>query len=343
MKALKTYISAFHSKGENKPLELLRLIEKNADLSAEDAAKRLYGNPKSKAFIMMKARLFEKMTEFLPLSVNPATQKYSKEMPYFRDLIEFRKSMLIATILQEKRLGQLALDYFDRALRLARKCNTPELEVDVLVRLRAINRMRVKEFEALSAELRKCLARQEIDINTMGIYHKFYELHTLKTQGDDEKIEFLEKHLPDLVHSLRQHYSPRADYYVQMLLVNLYSLQADYEACKKAVDTAITVIKENKGLRTRQRMSDPWFQWGMMEMKFHKYHKAIEAFDQTLSVLKSNSRAYLVTSIMMLYAFIYLDDLDRASEKAKEITQIAGRLSKIANPSIYGLYTYLQA
>ncbi|HHG84815.1 MAG TPA: hypothetical protein ENJ82_08690, partial [Bacteroidetes bacterium] len=187
-KALKNYLIAFHSKGENKPLELLRLIEKKPTISADILATKLYDNPRSKAFIMMKSRLYEKMTEFLSLSVNPGASKYNKEIPYFHDLIEYRKTMLTATILQEKNLKEQAKEYMEKAILLANKCNNPDLEIDVLLRVRASNFHIGKSFEEITLDIYNAIQRQERDINAVGIFNKFLALHNLRSSHDHKKV-----------------------------------------------------------------------------------------------------------------------------------------------------------
>lgn len=342
-KALKNFLTAFHTKGENKPLELIRLIEKKPEISAEEAAKRLYGDPRSKAFIMMKARLYEKMTEFLPLSVNPASGKGNKEMPYFMDLIEYRKSMLIASVLLQKRLNLLARDHLEKALKHARNCNAPELEADVLIRLRAMSRSASKSFDELTLDLRRAMAEQFQDVNATGIYFKFYENHTLKSANDYKKIEFLENHIPDLENSLVQEYSVRADWYLQMLKVNYYSLTSDYEACKEVLQRAIQLVQENKGLRNRNRMSDPYMQWGILELKFHNYEAAITAFEHALEALKPRTRGHFLICLLKLYGYIFSGDLEGAEELGNTLREQAEAPSIRRYPKTVGLLMYLRS
>ena len=69
-KYFKAYLTAFSGSGSNKGLDFIRLIEKKPNISQEEASLNLYGEAGSKAFIMMKSRLYEKMLE-RPLVLNP--------------------------------------------------------------------------------------------------------------------------------------------------------------------------------------------------------------------------------------------------------------------------------
>ena len=342
-KALKNYLIAFHSKGENKPLELLRLIEKKPTISADILATKLYDNPRSKAFIMMKSRLYEKMTEFLSLSVNPGASKYNKEIPYFHDLIEYRKTMLTATILQEKNLKEQAKEYMEKAILLANKCNNPDLEIDVLLRVRASNFHIGKSFEEITLDIYNAIQRQERDINAVGIFNKFLALHNLRSSHDHKKVAFLESNIPDLEDALRQKYSPRAYYYLSMLKVHYFSIKEEYSQAKAATSDAVNVIRDNPGIRSRPRTSEPYFQLGLLELRFHNFDAAIEAYEEALRHLTPNRRAYIMTSIMQVYAYIFKGDMQFTLKKCQEIEEIFTEQHKEKLPLMVDLLAYLKS
>jgi tetratricopeptide (TPR) repeat protein len=342
-KALRHYLDSFNLKGENKSMDLLRLIDESPDITHEAASEKLYADPRSKAFIMMKSRLYEKMTEFLPLTINPDANRREKESPYYPiDLIEFRKCMLTATLLVERRMGALALEYFERARKLAASSNCPELEVDVLFRLRGLDGRDMNRFEDLSIQLKRSLTQQECDINATGLYRKWYVLHSMRVAGDDDKLAFLEAHIPDLEESIRQTYSPRADYFLQMLKVNYCYITREYEEGKRVCHKAIAILKENAGIRNAVRMSDPWFQLGKLELHFRHYAAATEALEKARSYHPSDSMAYLSTSTIMLYALVYSQAIAEASTLIDTIAPyLENRLRQNA-PTLPGIFTYLR-
>ena len=123
IRALKTHLSQTTKKGENKPLELLQMLEEDMALSAEEAARRLYNDAKSKAFLMMKSRLFHRMTELLGVMADFEVKDTTDA--YFKVQLEVRKAMMMATVLRARRLSALAIPILEDALALARKATPP--------------------------------------------------------------------------------------------------------------------------------------------------------------------------------------------------------------------------
>ena len=100
---LKQYLDAFHAKGANKSLELIEVLEKNPDITNREMAEKLYGNPKSKAFSMLKSRLYERMLETLTLSVNFHNNPELKEDPVSYESIQLNSTLIHAAFLLKKK------------------------------------------------------------------------------------------------------------------------------------------------------------------------------------------------------------------------------------------------
>lgn len=335
------YLIHFHVKGPNKTLLLFELIESNPKVTQEEASRELYGNPKSKAFIMMKSRLYEKLTEFMPLTINAYGQSQLEGSDYNMDIIEIRKNMLIASVLKARRLANLAEEFLEKSVKLARRCSIPELEIDALLRLRLLKSGKNNDFHSITKEIGRAIAQMERDIDSLGIYHIFFRQHNLRTGHDEEKISFLEEHIPELELKLKIHYSVRADYYLQMLKQTYFLIVGDYEEGKSTILYLVDLVSNNPGLKSPSRLSAPWFQLGFMEMKFDKYAEAIEAFTQALSLSKKGTNGYVMISLMITYSHIYQEDLESASKIIKELKQVKSR--RYFSPRYRGLHSYLKA
>ncbi len=340
-KAIRSYLDAFHLKGENKAIEFLKLIEKAPEITQEQAAGKLYGEIRSKAFIMMKSRLLDKLTEFLTLTVNPDASKRDHEAPYHHDLIEFRKAMLYASALQERQLGSLAIEYLETARALAARCNAPELEVDALIRLRGLDRTGIDRFEELSIQIQKALVQQECDINAIGLLRKFSAIHSSQITLEEARLSFLEVHLPELEDKLRQVYSPRADYFMQMLKIHHGFISRNYALGKAAAQQAMEVLKNHEGIRSPLRQSDTWFQWGRLELRCEHYPEAIEGFLKARALLAPDSRWHLNIALHLTYCYLYTQDLDAAQKLLEEVT--GGKMGAALQKNLLskGLYNYL--
>jgi tetratricopeptide (TPR) repeat protein len=344
-KAIRSYLDAFHLKGENKSIAFLKLIEKQPDMSHEQAAEKLYGDMRSKAFIMMKGRLLEKMTEFLALTVNPEAGHRDHDAPYHHDLIEFRKAMLYAASLQERQLSAMAVEHLEKARELAARCNAPELEVDVLIRLRGLDRASAgtDRFEELSIQIQKALVKQECDINATGLLRKFMALHSHQVTSEEARLSFLEAHLPDLEESLRQVYSPRADYFYQMLRVHYCIIKRDYVQGKVAASQAAEVLAKNDGIRSKMRKSDTWFQLGRLELSCGHFPEATASFEKARSCLDPDSRSVINIVLLLTYCHLFRRDLVATKNSLAEMKQGACGRAMQTNALARGLYSYLSS
>lgn len=342
-KAIRTYLDAFHQKGENKNTELLKLLDQDPNISHEEASTKLYGDPRTKAFIMMKHRLIERLIEFMTLSVNPDYPKRDRETPSHQDLIEYRRCMLFASSLQERQIYPLALDYLEKARALAERCNAPELEVDVLLRLRGMDRSGMDRLEELSIQIQRALKQQECDINATGLMRKFLMLNGTAFGAEEERIAFLETHLPGLEESIRQVYSVRADYFLQMLRTHLCYLNLSFEDGRTYAKAALQLLIDHEGIRSPTRMTDSWFQLGRMELRQERYSEALASLEKAKSFQPDNSRGYLTTSLLILYCMLYLRNLKGAAALIEDLRH--GRIGKLLeqNPTNKGLLTYLRA
>ena len=342
--ALRAYLGLF-GKGAagNIPLQFLKMLDKNIHISQEKAAEKLYGDPRSKAFSMMKKRLYERMTEFLTLSLNPGLGDFDKETPYFHDLIAFRKNMLIATVLQEMRIGSLVTDHFDEARALARSCQNPELEADVLLRIRGTLQLQKLPFEEISHELHVALEATERDAHVIGVYHDFLRRFNLSSSQQTEKLDFLDEHLPNLELRLQQFYSVRADYYLQLMKIHQHRIRRDFGAGKAAAFKAQALLEAHPGLRSRQRMAEPSYQLGMLALQAEEFKEAIDSIQGARQYLKPQSQSEFLLSTILLYPLIYEGRFAEARAEGTRIADLAAQESFAGHQRIQELADYLLA
>lgn len=341
--AFQRYLEAFHMKGPNKPLDFFELLLADPQISQQDASKALYNDARSKAFIMLKSRFLEKMVEFSMLSVNPAGPKPDPDSPFSFELIEFRRQMLFGAVFRARRLNTLAEECLARAAEIAKEAECPELEIDALVRLRALRSIRAEdeELDGITEQIRKAIPRQNADINGVIAYQRFLEKHTLRLSDDAAKIQFLEEHIPHLQNMIDAQYSLRADYYLQTLKSNYYSIIGDYEAGKQTILSLVDLVANNKALMNRQRLATPYLQLGLLEMKFQRYKDAVSALDQCRKHLNAKNIGHFRASVIKMYAYIYLNDIPALDKLVKELNSAAKEPSIRNSPRWVGMFTYL--
>lgn len=310
-KALKNLLAVFHSKGENKPLELIRMIETKPHSTAEEASKKLYGDPKSKAFIMMKARLYDRMTEILGLITEIEVKDDTDA--YFKSHIEFRKAMLTASVLRSRRLSHLALPTLEEATRLAQKTHHPEWEVDALNQIRSINRHSQDELDQLTLRIRDGLQQTERDVNASALFVRHLRQIKEKANIPPETAEQLEKNLIALEDSLLQCYSVRADFYRYRLRSALHLLKAQIGAYRDALRAVIELLEKHEGLRMNERMANPYFELAIAEFRMNNYDDGLAVLSKSLSYVVPGTISHFRILIPKLFAYIKKRDLEAAN------------------------------
>jgi len=342
---LKGYLGLFH-RGDpknDKQLALLRLLERNPDLTTSEAAQKMYGDPKSKAFLMLALRIYERMTEYACSSLNTDLGKYDREMPYVHGLIEYRRHMLNAHVFHEMRQPKLAVQHMQQARELAEACCAPELESDVLLRLRGTFDRHDTDFSEMDRALEKTLHGASTDAVVLGIYHDFIHRFRGRTGADLEKTTYLKTHLPRAEERLEQHYSVRAAYYTALMKVNLAILNSDFKNGVQAAELAIELIETHKGMRSPERRSEPYMQLGLLEIQFGHYASAVEHLKQGRAFLKSGTLGHCTGTIVLCYAWVYSSQYDQARAELKDLQTVKDAPYFKKSGLLDGLQDYLEA
>ena len=108
VKYLKQLITVFHGKGDNKLLALIQLIEKKPDITQEEAALKLYQDPKSKAFFMTKGRLMDRLYDLLLLTTDLPNANLVEEDPHASHLADLHKKVSLVITLTKRGLSHIA-------------------------------------------------------------------------------------------------------------------------------------------------------------------------------------------------------------------------------------------
>jgi hypothetical protein len=340
VKALKAFLEMIHSKGENKPLELILAIEKKPGLTAEVASEKLYGDSKSKAFIMMKARLHDRILDFLCFLAS--NDSLAPNERYFDNHIRYRKAALQAIVLRDRKLRNLAIPVLQDAVDFARKCQAPEWELDALNQLRSINRPTLEVFEDLTQQLGTALSQVEVELNATGLYAKYLYLNSNRTQLE-KGIEFLARHTPELESAIQQTYSPKADFFLQMMRFHLSSYYQEYGESRKILQKWIDLLKQYPGLQTENRIHEPFYQLGAVELKLGNYDASIHAFQNIINAHSIGERNRYRTMTMLLYPILAKNDLLRGAEIVAELDGMPEPNPLYADEKFISIYLYLKA
>jgi len=306
LKSLKHLLSVQHSKGDNKPLELLRMLEHDPQLGPEQAAEKLYGDAKSKAFIMMKSRLYERMLDFLCVwGENTTTEQ---DEVFYGGQIQFRKATLRASVLRSRKLKNLALPFWEESAEYARKCCAPEWEMDALIQIRNSYPLDLESFERLSQHLAKSSRAHEVNLNAAGIFGKFIRLKNRKTYSE-QPFEYLNRILPELEAALQETPSPRAQYYYLLMCYYLADHRQDFGTARLVLQHLAALCEDEKGLVTNSRYFEPRYQIGLLELKLLNFNASIQVLQEMADSQKEGSDIRNKALLLMAYPMLCLGNL----------------------------------
>jgi tetratricopeptide (TPR) repeat protein len=342
IRALKNLLSQTTKKGENKPLELLQMLEADMTLTPEDASRQLYNDPKSKAFLMMKSRLFHRMTEVLGVMADFEVKDNSDA--YFKVQLEFRKAMMMATVLRSRRLSLLAIPILEDAVALARKAVNPEWELDALNQIRSINNGTQEEIDALIVEIGRTLQQTERDVNASALYVRlFRSLKGTPPQEIPGLIERFEQQLAELDFALQHFYSVRADYFRHKLRYKLYKMKGQIEPCRIALQKAIEILEQHEGLRNNERLAAPYSELGEVEMRLMNYEAGLKAYAIAETYVTPKSQHHLLILTPVLYGLIVSRRLAEADVVCAKIEEMFPHIRQHVTVNVSNEVAYLKS
>lgn len=342
VRALKNLLGQTTKKGENKPMELLQMLEADPNLSAEEAAIKLYRDPRSKAFLMMKSRLFHRMTEVLGVMADFEVKDSSDA--YFKVQLEYRKAMMMATVLRSRRLSTLAIPILEDALALARKAVNPEWELDALNQIRGINQGTQEEIDALIVEIGHALQRTERDVNASALYMRLIKgFRATPPQEMPKLIAYYEQQLDELDIALQHCHSVRADYFRHKLRYKLHKIQGQIEPCRVSLQKAIEILEQQEGLRNNERLAAPYSELGEVEMRLKNYEGGLKAYQVAETYVTPSSLQHLLILTPVFYGLVVTGRLDEAEATCKRIEEIFPQIKVMYSIAISNEIAYLKS
>jgi tetratricopeptide (TPR) repeat protein len=324
---LKSYLGAFQNRGQNKSLELLELLDQFPDYTQHQLSEALYGDPQSKAFIMLKGRLLEKMLEALSLSVNLQNNPQVKEDPAGFAVIEIQKELTHAVLLRRRGLDELARELLEACVKRAGDLDLPELRLLALVYLHSFSTDKQAVGGSLFEDIHATLERYRTDILCSSAWDEFRVLESGRTGGEQQQLGFFSHRLPVLRERLDTYYSPRGEYFFLQMQLQEQQTRHDYAACRQTLAQLIALLESRPGLAHRNRLGIPYLQQADLALRTGHFDEAIQAAEQAREIFPARKKNYLQASLLQAFALIYagrapaagtlLDSLDWFAEQAQ--------------------------
>ncbi|RMG58656.1 MAG: hypothetical protein D6722_23310, partial [Bacteroidetes bacterium] len=316
---LKNYLAAFHSRGKNRALELVELMEAQPDMSYADMAEKMYGDRRSKAFLMLKSRVLEKTLETLSLSVNFQNNPTYQEDPAFFEQMEVRKEMIYATLLRRRGLEEAAIELIRKNIDRAARLGLTDLELHGYVLLRNMCQSPTEMRETLSPAVDAALEAYRTDLLGVEIMDASRMVEREQQVFNEVLNNFWATEIPRLEERLETHPSLRAQYYALFMKARLYEGREDHVRARETLGKLIDWLKAHPGISSRNRLGVPYLQLATVEMVQHDFAAARRAAEQARDCFPPQRSNYLKASIPLIFACIYGGDLATASQAITDI------------------------
>ncbi len=309
---LKGILTALHHKGDNKALELVRLMEKDPDSGNREMAKKLYGDPRSKAFSMLKSRVFDLMLEVPTLSINLRNNAEIKEDPEAFQPILVQKLILQANFLKRRGQQELALELFEKADKLSEEYGLQGERLSALISMQNMSRSESDFYESLSPRIEDAREKYLTDMMAINFFDKYRLKRSSRSSVPEEEIDFLHKSIGELEKRLINFPSPRATYYCNSLKFDLAFHLKDYESCRKMLKNLDQIFRQYPGLGSAYRLAVPYIKLAVIETNTHNYEEGFRAGKEAQELLNPKRFNYLVAVLYKTYASIYLQRWEEA-------------------------------
>ncbi|MEZ4826176.1 MAG: hypothetical protein R3C61_07755 [Bacteroidia bacterium] len=337
---LKSYLTAFHNRGKNRALDMIEILEQNQDMDNRQMSEALYGDPQSKAFIMLKGRVLEKMLETLSLSVNFHNNPVFREDPAAFEAINLQKNLIYAFLLRRRGLEEQAREILEKCAKTAEEHAFPEYKLLALINLRNFSSSEKEVVWSYKQEIEDAFEQFHTDIIGSGIFDEFRVLQADSTSGDEEKESYLTQKTLELEQRLDKMYSARSHYYYLAIKVYLHEFREEYSIVKQVLEEMIELLHSHPGVGSKNRLGIPLHQLSGVEVRMGNYEAAIHAANQALGYFHPHKRNYLSASIYKLFACIYDGNL---SEAKKTLESLAWFQNHKHLDSLNGIVSYIQA
>jgi tetratricopeptide (TPR) repeat protein len=327
------------TKGLNpKLLQLFKLItDPKTEHDEEAICYRLYKKSQSKAYEMLKHRLYHKILQVLVLISEQDTIDHDHY--HAQDLLTHLRSLSIhATLLTKYGLSEEEQDLWRKILESAQYYHLPGIELEAYLKLLPIlfgkKERNRKAIKSLLKEITNALKRYESDVLAFRTYYAFYQAFKYRFASPSVS-PYLKHLLSQLEKRIRKHPSPRAVLTWNQLLLKYSYLQDHLEEQYKAVVRLQDLIRYYPQILSVNLKEQLYFDIAL-------FYLAIYDLSQTLSYLQkayelSNPQRvnhYLIT----LYLGVVRSLLGKHEEGLSDMLKAKAFFDQ--NPS-YEEYRYL--
>lgn len=309
---MRLFLETYHGKKENKLLELYNLLDKQPGISQEEAALKLYKDAKSKAFIMTKTRLVERMYDVLTLGSSISNNEAVEEDQAAYDYIDAQKLLVLALTLRKR-----GLSWLSRSL-LKDNLNNPEVVLHPSVRLRMLELLRMqldkgmedfREWEQIHAEIQLVQAQVRAENMLADYLYQMNVMQSIPNFAKDRVIRFLEESLQKIENNREEYLlTPHALYYFYRLHFGYAEMYNNVAEQRLYLDLMVEICRQHPNIEDKNRRFLTLHRAGTLEVREGNYAKAVGIAEEAKPLALNRPVNHLAILLLEAYARFYQGD-----------------------------------
>lgn len=311
-KFLIKYLEVFHGSKDNKLIDFVRLVEKNPNITQDEASKKLYGDPKSKAFIMAKAKLLERLENVIQMGSGIHHNEAVESDPEAYFVIDSHKVILFALNLRKRGLSWYAKQI------LLEELKKPHVQIESALRLRLLELVRLnldrgieelEELEELEEEIKLTKKKADLEMLGAGIIQKYKVLTSIHNYSKTAIEKFLGESISMYEQAKKSLFTPLSHYYYLNMKVRYEDVKQNSINKKQNLEQLVKLSKDYPKLIDEMRKVFNLHYLGTTEISEGNYRAAIEYLDQAFESSKNRSENQLAILLAKSYALFYMGDM----------------------------------
>ena len=340
MKYLKTLLSVFHGKSnENKMLELVELIEKKPNIALAEAAKKLYGDPKTKAFLVMKARLMERLYEVIlaspSISNNPIVEEDENAYAY----IQLQKDFALAIALRKRGLIELSKNILQQCLK------SPHTHINLSFKVMLLEYFRtsvdnMEDLQQVNRDLEMTIPQQKLLMEVLAISAEMKLFEKIESYSTAKHIEYLSHkiaYLKDFIDK-PEYYSPKVHFYYLWLKVDLYHALKNTEEIQDAIEKMENLFIVYPSLDTHNKKGIRYLRLAETNLILNEYSKTGQNAEKAAKYFINRPINYWFAKSVESFSHLYLGEWEKIIAIYNDFEVLPEPRNKDAGNMIYYVY-----
>ena len=343
--SLQSYFTCFSAQGEagSKYLELAQMLMKEEVCPSEkQCCLKIYGAKKDHSFDMLKARLKDKILDFLATDICDKT-KYIDEVDLAYIQIKKMSAQYQQLFYSKPRLG-LTYKLVDDIIDLAKKYEYYFAAAEHLKLKRGLTSWQKSklEFDKINVEIASYFLKSVLLVKTESYYQELIMLYDFSGKLNKKALlSFLTSAIADVSKGYNQTKSPIINYYLKYLEMAFATVHKNYSSARSICLDLLDVVRNNKSVYRKERIGAVYDNLSRCEFYLSRLEQAAEYAIEAQKHFIPNSVNYCTALEQEFYA---LFGMGRYEQSTLVVNKMLGSASqKELHEFRYSKYSILHA